>query len=92
MGDKLSSATTKSCGTKHRLADFFEHLLQGVSTGDGIPINKTRTDKDSLETETVQVTVQIFVRQDFADFSKLRKVKLESYRNRYVSDRSFRKT
>ena len=37
----------------HRLADFFEHLLQGVSTGDGIPINKTRTDKDNLELEVI---------------------------------------
>ena len=35
-----------------------------MGAGDEIPINKTRTDKDSLETETVQVTVQIFVRQD----------------------------
>lgn len=40
-----------------------------MSTGDGIPINKTRTDKDSLETETVQVTVQIFVRQARFPFS-----------------------
>ena len=40
-----------------------------MSTGDGIPINKTRTDKDSLETETAQVTVQIFVRQARFPFS-----------------------
>lgn len=40
-----------------------------MSTGDGIPINKTRTDKDCLDTETAQVTVQIFVRQARFPFS-----------------------
>jgi len=33
----------------HRLADSFEHLLQGMRAGDDIPVNETRTDKDSLE-------------------------------------------
>ena len=49
--------------TIDRLADFFEHLLQGMRAGDDIPVNEARTDKDSLEAQTVQVTVQIFVGQ-----------------------------
>ena len=46
----------------HRFSDFFEHLLQGMRAGDDIPVNETRTDKDSLEAQTILMTVEIFVR------------------------------